>query len=273
MVNFARAGDDSSPGQRLDDGVPQRLWALVALARHRLLLLDYDGTLAPFHTNRLEARAPEGLLELLARIRDGAGTTLAIVSGRPVAEVTALVGDLGVTIVGEHGWEMRTPDGQLVQRPLGHGVTAALDQARDAARRAGSEEMLERKRSALVLHVRGLPEDEARARVADVRGPWGAAALRAGLVLDEIDGGLELRARGRDKGTATLSLLSQAPAGTLAVFVGDDVTDEDAFAVVSDFGFGVRVGPGEQPSMAAGRLPSCEDVPAFLERWLQVTGR
>lgn len=254
------------------DGVPSALWRMVALARHRILMLDYDGTLAPFEVDRLAARPRPEALVWLRRLVDSRHTDLAIVSGRPMAELEALVGDLHVTLVAEHGWERRASDGVVMRRVPSPDVAERLETAERRARASGWGDWLERKHAAVVLHTRALLPERAR-EVEDLcRAAWEPLASGGRLVLDRIDGGLELRARARHKGTAVLSLLSQASPGTLGVYVGDDVTDEDAFEVVRDWGFGVRVGADDRSSIAQGRMPRAADLATFLEEWCRVTG-
>jgi trehalose-phosphatase len=178
-----------------------------------------------------------------------------------------LVGPVPATIVGEHGWETRVPGGEIVRWSLPPGVPEGLGRARRAAERRGWESRLELKRSGLVLHTRGLPPGHARAIEGACASSWEPLCLQYPLGLDRIHGGLELRARGRGKGTVVLALLSHEPPGTLGVFVGDDASDEDAFRMVQDFGFGVRVGSDAQPSLAAARIPCCEAVGDFLDDW------
>ena len=262
----------SLPEPRPLDGVPARLWRMVALAGHRLLMLDYDGTLAPFEVDRDRARPLPRSTALLGDIAAAAGTTVAIVSGRPLAELERLLGPLPVTVVGEHGWEKRMPDGLVVKCPLPTQQKQVLDRAEHLARRKGLGSHLERKRTGIVLHTRGLAPPVARDHEEETLSLWSPLAADGSSRLGRIDGGVELRLRGRDKGTAVLSLVSQAPPGTLGVFVGDDATDEDAFAAVQEWGFGVRVGESDRPSLAAAWLPSCSAVTAFLEEWLRVTG-
>jgi trehalose 6-phosphate phosphatase len=255
------------------EGIPGRLWRLVSLARHRLLMLDYDGTLAPFVAERAAAFPLPRSLELVGEIARSTHTDVAIVSGRPLADVERFIGALPVTVVGEHGWERRGPDGIVVRGPLTEPTSEALEAAERVAREGGWGDRLERKRASVVLHTRGLPAREAGELERLGLAAWGAIATGRPLALDRIDGGVELRAHGRHKGTAVLSLLSQAPEGTLGVFVGDDVTDEDAFDAIRGWGFGVRVGDPARPTIAEGRLPDCRAVPAFLEQWLARAGR
>jgi trehalose-phosphatase len=245
---------------------------MVALARHRLLMLDYDGTLAPFAIERHEAGPMPRALDLIRRIAARRGTWVAIVSGRPLAELRRLVGLLPARYVGEHGWEWLESDGTVVRGALDPPTAAVIERAEQVARDAGWGALIERKRSAVVLHTRTLSTTEARSVEAACAATWSALAIPGRVAVDRMDGGVELRARARNKGTAALSLLAQSPPGTLGVFVGDDVTDEDAFDALRGRGFGIRVGDWSGPSLAMGRVPSCQAVTGFLEDWLRVVG-
>jgi len=254
-------------------GIPARLWMIVRLAERRLLMLDYDGTLAPFRVARDEARPLARSMELLREIAASSHTRVAIVSGRPLRELETLVDGLKVSLVGEHGWEMRSSDGAVQRRAPRPALKSALDAAERVARDAGWAGHLERKRSAIVLHTRGVPGSEAHALIEQCATAWAPLAADRRLALDRMDGGLELRARHPNKGTAVLALLDAAAPGTLGVFVGDDVTDEDAFQAVRARGFGVRVGSTARPSMSVGLLPSVDSVADFLEQWIRLTER
>jgi trehalose 6-phosphate phosphatase len=253
------------------EGVPAALWSRAAAVPHRLLLLDYDGTLAPFRVRRDEARPLPGIARLVGRIAARGGTTVAVISGRPLAQLIGLVGLLPVVLVGEHGWESRLPDGRIERHALPDAIAARLEQAAGEAVAADLGGRVETKRGALVLHTRGLAATQAEEVVREGRRVWEPAAGYGGLRLDVIDGGLELRARSRDKGTAVRDLVAAAPAGALVVYLGDDVTDEDAFREAGrGGGFGIRVGTEDRRSLASGRLPSVEAVETFLERWLEI---
>lgn len=249
-------------------GIPTALWDEVRHAGHRLLMLDYDGTLAPFRTAREQAVPWPRSLERVRAIAAAAHTTVAIVSGRPLAELIPLLGPLDAEFVGEHGWERRDRGGDIVREPLPAPLRAQLEAAAAQAEAHGWAARLERKRTALVLHVRDLPPARSRDVLARAAEAWSAPALPPQFRLERIDGGLELRACGHDKGTAVRRLLSRQAPGTLAVFVGDDLTDEAAFAVVREHGFGVRVGERPRDSLAQASLPSYRAVPAFLDAWL-----
>ncbi len=266
--------DEAAPGSPAPGspfGVAAADWERVRNAPERLLFLDYDGTLAPFHADRDRAVPLPATLERLRAIVAEARSTVTIVSGRPVEQVVALLGPLPVAIVGEHGWEVKDPDGPIRPQALDNDVVAALRAAHEVIVRRGHEDRIERKRTALVIHVRGLPRDEAAEILETCAALWRPWPGRVAVRLDATQGGLELRATGRDKGVAVAERISRARAGAFAVYVGDDRTDEDAFRVVRDRGLGVRVGSADVPTLASARLPGPEAMPGFLDQWRAAT--
>ena len=252
------------------EGIPKAVWSMARLASHRLLVIDYDGTLAPFTIARERAVPIPRSVELLKTLAASSHTSVAIISGRPVEEMEELL-DLQPAIhVGESGWEYRMPGGTLVRHPLSSRLKSVLDEAERLAREGGWGDHLERKRTAVMLHTRRLAELRARDLEHRVLIRWLDLASKGEVVVERVDGGVELRARGHDTGTTALWLLSLSRQATLGVFIGDDLPDESAFRVMSDFGFGIRVGESERSSHALGRLPSCEGVADFLDEWIRV---
>lgn len=263
-----RSADRNLTAGRQRGWLPATLWRRAASASHRLLVLDYDGTLAPFNSVREEARPLTGIPGLLGQIASGGRTEVAVVSGRPIMEIERLMAVPLIHYVGEHGWETQRVGQAPARHELPEDVTEALRSAEETAAFAGLATCLERKRTALVLHTRGLAARVAEHRERECQGLWEPATARARLLLRKTEGGLELRAAARNKGTAVRELMAACPSGTLPVYVGDDETDEDAFREVLHDGFGIRVGLAERPSFATGRLATCSAVRRFLERWL-----
>ncbi|MFL5335219.1 MAG: trehalose-phosphatase [Geminicoccaceae bacterium] len=229
-------------------------------ARHGLFL-DYDGTLVAIAPTPDEALADKGLRELLARMEQRLGGALAIVTGRPVADIDRFLAPLRLTVAGLHGLDLR-PSGQ----PPGHlpPPSPVLAPARRAFadfsnRFAGT--LVEDKRLSVALHYRQLPSAAEHALALASRlvtESSGDLRLQPGKMV------VELLPAGADKGTAIETLAATAPfAGRRPVFVGDDVTDEAGFRAVNALG-GLSVHLGAGPSEASHRLP---DV-AALRRWL-----
>ena len=144
---------------------------------------------------------------------------------------------------------------------------ALLARAAEEAAPVVAPARVERKRTGVVVHTRALDPDAARDAEARARTLFVARFSDPRLVLRPIAGGLELRLRGRDKGTALAELTAESGAGAAVVYLGDDDTDEDAFRSASDRGgWGVLVGPA-RPSAARARLAGPAEVALFLDDW------
>jgi trehalose-phosphatase len=244
---------------------------MVRIAPHRLLILDYDGTLAAYQIERDRARPSERTRMLLCAIASNGTTRLAISSGRPLVEVEPTLGELDAVLIGETGWEYRIPGHEIVRHPLGPGQVDRLFRAEAIAVESGWGGLLERKRSAIVLHTRGMDPVEARDLERRALDAWREVSNDGELLVEKINGGVEVRAQGHDLASMARWLLSIGEDSALVAYVGDDTADERGFRAVEDFGFGVRVGPDSVPTCALGRLSSCDAIDIFLEEWLRAT--
>jgi trehalose-phosphatase len=259
-----------APAQWTADPDAGTLRRRVAAAPGRLLMLDYDGTLAPFREARDEAVPYPGVRERLERLAAEPAGRVAIVSGRAVEHLAPLIGiDPLPEIFGSHGFEHRTVDGRLEQRPLAEPAERGLEQAREWAREERLDDRLEVKPAGLALHWRGLPGDEIERLDHRARPDWQRIADEHDLHLLAFDGGLELRARDADKGTVVRELLQQAGGDALAAYLGDDKTDEDAFEALAGHGLPVLVRPEPRPTAAERWIRPPEDLLAFLDAWLE----
>ncbi len=251
-------------------GLPD-FWDDLRGRDHRLLALDYDGTLAPFRVERMEATPLPGVVGALEHIAVRGDTRVAVVSGRPLEDLRVLLAlpdGLGIAWVGSHGFEGQRADGERWARKLSGAQVRGLEQARAVVESLGHGNKLEPKPSALALHTRGLDPDVARGLQKTVTSRWSPLCGEDGLHLHAFDGGVELRVTTADKGQALRELWRAEPSETLVVYVGDDVTDEDAFAVAAEAGgVGIRVGGGDRPTRARGTLRDCGAVLDMLRRW------
>jgi trehalose-phosphatase len=199
--------------------------------------------------------------------------TVAIVSGRDVVDVMDKVGVSGLYFAGSHGFDIRTPSGE----PVGDEEMArfdtflpVLDQAEaelrsELASVPGSN--VERKRFAIAVHYRQVPEQyhESVAAVVDRIAP-GYPTLRVagGKMIWEFRPDIEW-----DKGKALEWLLTEMDLdhpGVIPLYIGDDVTDEDAYRVLGDRGISIVVGREERISAAGYALEDTEEVRVFLDR-------
>jgi alpha,alpha-trehalase len=232
------------------------------------VFLDYDGTLTSI------VDRPE-LAVLAPQMRRALGTlagccTVAVVSGRDRAEIEALVDLTSVSYAGSHGFDIAGPNGLHLEHEAGVRAASALDHATDQLDRALSGtpgSLVERKRFAVAVHYRlVLPHD--RARVFDAFRH--VASQHQELASTEGKMVLELRPRvSWDKGAAVLWLLEALKLDTpnvFPLFLGDDVTDEDAFRVVKRHGAGILVAEEPRASQATYSLKNPQEVQLFLER-------
>lgn len=251
--------------------VQQRLERIAASPRP-VLFLDYDGTLAPFSVHRDKAFPYPGVRELLVDIMNNTRTRLVIVSGRLIDDLLPLL-DLPEPpeIFGSHGWERRRPDGQRDTFPLAADAQAALDDARLWVEQNGLTERSERKPASVTVHWRDLVGDERLGLRQAVRDAWSPFAAIESVELARFDGGLELRVLGQDKGNAVRTVMDEVGAQGEAAYLGDDQTDEDAFAALAHEGLSVLVRPQKRPTRADLWLQPPDELLDFLTRWREMT--
>lgn len=217
------------------------------------VLVDLDGTLAPFRRNPAAVRvsaAARGALAALAARR-----VVAVVSGRPLGFLRDRLQATGVLCIGSHGAESGD---RRIKLPAPPPVPRAAADAFEAARREGLR--VEIKPHGRAVHFRELAEPVRAAamrrwlaRLAPVA-PRGWEVREGNLVV-------ELRPAGFDKGRVVAPL--RALAGRIAVVLGDDLTDEDMFRALKPGELGVLVGPA-RPTAATHRLSGVTEVGRYL---------
>lgn len=246
-----------------------------------LLLLDYDGTLAPFRVDRFKARPYTGVREGIARILHQGMTRVVVITGRPAREITILlrgnppVVDQPVEIWGLHGAERIYADGRRELEEAPSSTQRKLDELREFLRHNNLGGEFEDKPNAAVMHWRGASPRTAKFIEMRTRELFEPMAKMDGLMLLEFEGGLELRV-GRDKGGAVERLVNEAPPGTPVAYVGDDLTDEAAFRAMSrvenpHLSVLMRVEPRETAADIWLRPPS--GIRMFLKRWYKALQR
>ncbi len=255
----------SSPTPQLTPP-PQAFWNRLQAAPRRVLLLDYDGTLAPLRIDRARARPVPGVVPTIRRILALQAAEVIVVSGRPCDEVATLLGRLDVEILGTHGWERRARSGHVDRRSLTTDQEAALARAVKLAGASGLGGRLEAKYASVAIHTRGLSPATARDVEVLARRLFMPLTRSGQLDVQGFDGGVELRARGADKGTAVRGIVDHMGTDEMAVYLGDDVTDEDAFEALGSRGIGILVRAHDRPTRAAFRLGGPTTVVRFLER-------
>jgi len=245
--------------------------AVLAARRDRGLVavFDFDGTLVHIARTPDAVHAVPATTARLERLAQRTDTTVGVVSGRPLARLIELVPAPSIWLFGLHGWEHRPPHGVAVSR----WPPDALDLARrqreviDARLGEAQGERIEDKGPMVAVHTRNATPERRRHVERVVRD-----ARLSGLELIEGRRVLELRPLGGPtKGTAVRAIAGSRPAAPV-LYVGDDTTDEDAFAVLGPADFGVLVDdtraheerPQGSATRARWRVPDTESVLRLL---------
>ncbi len=265
-------GSHATPASAVDqaDAIAARLDG-----KQLALFLDYDGTLTPIVRRAEDAVLSDSMRSLLTELAERC--TVAIVSGRDRRDAEGMVQLDNLVYAGSHGFDIRGPDGLEMQHQDASDLLPELDAAEEELRaQLGpiKDARVERKKFAIAIHYR------------DVRSQQDIEQIEKAVdaVLEEHQG---LRKRGGkkifelqpdvpwDKGHA-VSWLTEAlkldHAGVLVMYLGDDVTDEDAFGVLADQenGIGIRVGDEDADTRASYTLNDCGEVEEFLQSLLQM---
>jgi alpha,alpha-trehalase len=233
------------------------------------VFLDYDGTLTPIVDRPDLARLSEQMRSTLVRLAGTWPTT--IVSGRGREDVQEMVGISGLNYAGSHGFDIAGPrtEGGLrleVAEDVVPAIASAAEEIRERTRDVPGV-LVEDKTYSLAVHYRLVEE----AHVPDVeRAVDEALEARAGLRKTRGKKIFELRpAIDWDKGRAVLWLLEALGldgAGVKPLYIGDDVTDEDAFRALEGRGIGILVSPLPHPTAARYSLQDPREVRELLER-------
>ena len=235
------------------------------------LFLDFDGTLTDLAATPDAVVVTPRLRSVLAACAEALDGAVALVSGRPIAALDALLDPLRLPAAGLHGLERRLPDGTVEHAAPAHrgpglsGLRARLE----ALVREDGRLLLEDKEASLALHFRRAPERERalRALVADAAPRHDGCEILHGKMV------VEVKPAHANKGGAIAHYLKARPfAGRRPVFAGDDVTDEDGFDAVNRLGgISVKVGAGE--SRAACRVPDADALLDWLATIADARGR
>jgi trehalose 6-phosphate phosphatase len=230
--------------------------AALDLADHAFFL-DLDGTLAPLVSRPELAEVPARTRQLLGRLQEQTGGAVAVISGRPLAQINALLEPGNFPAGGSHGAEIQ--NGTEIERVETGALAEVAAELKSFAAR--HDLLMEDKPGALALHYRDAPQHAEEAKEFIDRLVNGQKALRAlhGKMVSEI--GLA----GTSKGAALERLMAlPAFAERRPVMIGDDKTDEDGFLAAQRLGgAGIKIGEGQ--TAARHRLPGTEALADWFE--------
>ncbi len=246
--------------------LPAELLPRLALDHRIFLFLDYDGTISEITPEIAKATPIPGARETIARLADCPDRfRLALISGRQTDMLAALFGTPShVTLVGNHGLEIMDPGGSKRMAVDPARFMPALDAARDWLRRNVPYEagfIIEDKRFSVALHYRLADPDQAltmRLRLREF------VQTTPELVIGEGKMVIEVMPHHANKGEAVRTLMREGGEGRLAVYFGDDTTDEDAFLALRDSGITIKVCKEPSPSWAKYRIAAPTEVTTVL---------
>jgi trehalose-phosphatase len=242
-------------------------WQDLRAAGRGVLMLDYDGTLAPLTPDRAHAWPYDGVSEALADLHNSGRTRLVVVSGRSQEDLLRLL-PMAAELEAwtSHGLEQRLPSGEVHLPEIGAPARQGLAEARQAALSLGISAQLEVKPGCLALHWRGLQRPEINRLRRQVEPLWEQLESPA-LKLHSFDGGLELRSTLANKARAVEAVAAGESRPVPFAYLGDDLTDEDAFRALPADGLAVLVREECRPTAAGWWLRPPAELLRFLHDW------
>jgi len=250
----------------LDVNKIEEMISEYAGAKKRCILLDYDGTLAPFEKLPSLAIPGDEVLNLLAELSANSKNEVVVISGRDSDILQKWMGHLRLTLVAEHGASIRYRNESWQQqisqsnkwkeevRPLLQTFVTRC-----------AESFIEEKQNTLAWHYRNTDLDLGFVQSRELHNHL--LQLTNNTELQVLDGNrvIEVRFTGVDKGVTALKILERF-SPDFSFCLGDDTTDEDMFRILKDKGYTVKVGPGA--TAAQYTLSSQTDVVPLLRKFL-----
>ncbi len=243
------------------------------------LFLDYDGTLSPIADTPGKAIMPDRARDLLSRLSKISNCRIAIVSGRRLSDISRRVGLKNIVYVGNHGFEIKGPKIKF-KSPVTPKFRSHLKEIKAKLKKSLSTfkgVLIEDKGFCLTVHYRLADENDI---------PAITSKFYLATFIDEFRSNIQVRS-GKitreirppilwDKGMAALWLLDRQSSAMkskkieiLPVYIGDDLTDEDAFRVLRNRGLTIFVG---KPNNTKARfyLKDTKEVAVFLTKILEI---
>jgi trehalose-phosphatase len=245
----------------------------AAEAAQRVLMIDYDGTVAPFATDRSRAFPYPRVPKLLDVVAKTCSTRVIIITGGPADRIGPLLGlRPSPETWGAYGLERLTADGRHQGVEIPDETFDALSQAEQLLKENGLEKSLEISPGAVAIHWRGFTAQEileVRTKAYRILNPL---AAHSGLVVADFDGGVEIRLASASTGDAVRSVLTEIDKDAAIAYLGDDTPDEDAFRILNGRGLTALVRPKYRFTAAQVWLRPPDDLVGFLNAWIAACG-
>jgi trehalose 6-phosphate phosphatase len=237
--------------------------SLVPDLRKCAILLDIDGTILDLAPSPQQVWVPPELRRTLARLDTLTNGAVALVSGRPLNDIDLIFSPLELAAVGGHGAELRSVAGAA---PIARVAPLSTTLKRELARLTGLGRgiLAEDKGYSLALHYRLAPEKEQELRAAVEKICAGATPGSIEILPGKFV--VEIKGAGVNKANAVCELMGYPPfTDRNPIFIGDDITDEPVFGIISKFG-GLGFSVGHLAADANGHFDKPESVRAWLAR-------
>jgi len=231
------------------------------------LFLDYDGTLTPIVSDPEKALLSDKNKQAITKLAQI--IPVAVISGRDRANVASKIGIDKLIYAGSHGYDITGPNGLDMQYGPGQETLPLLDKAEDRLKSLLANingAMVERKKYAIAVHYRNVPDSmvgEVQRIVSEELEKYDKLKEGLGKKIIELKPNLDWH-----KGKALAWILDKLDLNSekyLPIFIGDDVTDEDALEVLKDHGIGIIVGNHDETTYANYLLNDTDDVAEFLQ--------
>lgn len=232
-----------------------------------LLILDYDGTLAPFKKERQKAVMHPLIKKEIQQLLHMKETRIIILSGR---SVDALIPLLHLSplpeIWGCHGLERRSKHGKLWRDKISPLQRQGLQLAKTVLVELPCS-LIEVKPFSVAVHTRPATPKQKKELKNLLKNCWSEIATHHDLEILSFNGGWELRVKEKNKSTAMRKILLDVPWKCPVAYLGDDKTDEDAFRALGDRGLKVLVGKKSRLDHKELRIATYPGVASFLRQW------
>lgn len=236
-----------------------------------LLILDYDGTLSPIVSDPQDAVLSKEMKDVLVRLAEI--IPVAVISGRDRADVEQKVALDQLIYAGSHGLDMAGPEGLEIPQKVSDSILDSLNEAAQNLQRDLKEVngcIVESKKFAIAVHFRNVAAEEVeKVKDAVIKELHRHPNLKKGTgkMILELKPDIDWH-----KGRAVnwlFEALNLKKEGAIPLFIGDDITDEDAFASIIEEGIGILVGTHGEKTAATYSLRDTDEVGQFLEKFFQ----
>lgn len=253
-----------------DNKILQDFFNKLEKSKTGVLLLDYDGTLAPFNVDRNKAFPYPGVIDKLNTLIKCQSVQIVIISGRAINDLLPLLKGLSPLpeIWGSHGLERFTMEGGYKTIQVDPLILQGLSIAKNNILKHVPKEQCEIKPFSVAVHWRQMSDKQKKDLLDTTQKDWKPLRFNYKLEICEFDGGLELRPQWHTKGDVIRSIMDELPNNTPIAYLGDDATDEDAFKAIGSKGLKILVRKEYRETDADVQIMPPEELLGFLDHWI-----